>query len=93
MTKQGMTTVNALSTQPQPPPPTEKPKNAWKDYKDTLIKAGVLDLQKQRPIAIQAINIGENRSTSDSPSPSDKSNKTNDNVITKIIHFQRHGQG
>ena len=91
MTKQGMA-VNALSTQP-----TEKPKNAWNDYKDTLIKAGVLDLQKQRPIAIQAINIEENPSTSDNANTNTntnaKNNKNNDNVITKVIHFQRHGQG
>jgi broad specificity phosphatase PhoE len=65
----------------------------WSDYKTTLIQAGVLELQKSRPIEIKAVNIGNNAELSMRDSSKDEVKEQDDNVVTKIIHFQRHGQG
>ena len=62
----------------------------WNEYKETLIAAGVMELQKQRPIVIKAVNIGDSAENS---MRDDNDNQDGDGVITKIIHFQRHGQG
>jgi len=71
-----------------------KPK-VWNNYKKTLIEAGVLDLQKSRPIGIQAINI---RSSAENSMRGHENSGSNDEsskslITSKIIHFQRHGQG
>jgi len=69
-----------------------KPK-VWNDYKKTLIEAGVLDVRDSRPISIKAINVGSSTENSTRGIGGEEEDG-NDNLITsKIIHFQRHGQG
>ena len=87
MTANALSASTSASTSASPNPPQAK---TWSGYKDKLIAAGVMELQKQRPIQIKAVNIGNSaqkakRDTLD--------NDSNNEVITKIIHFQRHGQG
>ncbi len=88
------TTTNALSATK---PPAQA--SVWSGYKDKLMEAGVMDLQRQRPIQIKAINIGNSAENSmrddddDDGTDSNSNNSNDEEVITKIIHFQRHGQG
>jgi broad specificity phosphatase PhoE len=91
---QFLTSVKALSSTAKPTQMTQP--NVWRDYKKTLIEAGVLDLQQKRPIGINAINIGtsaENAMLSDDSSSGNENDSADSNTVTKIIHFQRHGQG
>ena len=55
----------------------------WADYKDTLGPA----MEIQREIKIKAVKIDS------SPSDNDVKSNDDDHITTKIIHFQRHGQG
>lgn len=55
----------------------------WAQYKETLRAAGAMDIK--RPIRIRAEKVGEAKSTSEED--------TQTLITTKIIHFQRHGQG
>lgn len=88
MTRSKTTMTAGALSQPNTQP------NVWASYKETLLEAGVLDLQKKRPIAIKAINIGSNAQDSMRATTDDgDENKDDDGVVTKIIHFQRHGQG
>jgi len=74
------TQVKSFSQKTQPQAPV------WAGYKQTLIDAGVLDLREQRPIAMKAVNVKNLAENNDDDESSSR-------IITKIIHFQRHGQG
>jgi broad specificity phosphatase PhoE len=52
-----------------------------------------MEAQKQRTFGIRAVNVKDNGSSSISSSSSSSSSSSNSDDITKIIHFQRHGQG
>ncbi len=66
----------------------------WASYKDKLIEAGVLDARAKREIQIKAVNIEsspEQAMIDEDQSSTDSDSKTI--LASKIIHFQRHGQG
>jgi broad specificity phosphatase PhoE len=56
----------------------------WADYKNTLRPAKEI----QREIKIRAVKIGSSHVSAKSVESKDE-----DHITTKIIHFQRHGQG
>lgn len=63
----------------------------WHDYKETLREKGAMDIP--RSIKITAVHAKANAKPQ--PSESDMTNLDHDatHITTKIIHFQRHGQG
>ncbi len=66
----------------------------WASYKDKLIEAGVLDARAKREIQIKAVNIEsspEQAMIDEDQSSTDSDSKTI--LASKIVHFQRHGQG
>ena len=88
-----MTKTNALA---QP-----KVTNVWAGYKQTLRDEGAMDIP--RAIKIKAVSASmsdtDDASTSasnnnnDSDRDRDRDSHTSMHIATKIIHFQRHGQG
>lgn len=86
----------ALSTSSNTKSPPRPP--VWSNYKETLLSHGLLDLQHQRPIQMKAVNIGTSpgnsmRQDSHTDSDADADSNSDTHITTKIIHFQRHGQG
>lgn len=83
--------VNAFTLPSQTKNIDTQPK-VWSNYKETLMAAGLMEVQKQRPITIKAINIGNSAESAMRQEESEQNGNPNE-IVTKIIHFQRHGQG
>jgi len=88
-TQQNSMTAQALSADATPKVKV-KPVTSWKDYKKDLIKAGVLEAAANRGIKIRAINLNSNANAN---SDGNESESEEGLIASKIIHFQRHGQG
>jgi hypothetical protein len=58
-----------------------------------LTEAGVLGVQRPFTIVAEAIGIGDSASSEKSMSMLASSTSSDNHLATKIIHFQRHGQG
>ena len=84
--------VNAFTLPSQTKNIDTKPK-VWSNYKETLMAAGLMEVQKQRPISIKGINIGNSAESAMRQDKSGQNGNPNNEIVTKIIHFQRHGQG
>lgn len=72
----------------------------WASYKDKLIEAGVLDARAKREIKIKAVNIETSPEEAmvtvggdHDQSNSDSESTSTTILASKIVHFQRHGQG
>jgi len=62
----------------------------WIKYKQNLRNKGAMDIK--RPIRIKGVNL-DSITFGDERLDDDKNNYDNHLITTKIIHFQRHGQG
>jgi broad specificity phosphatase PhoE len=93
VTQQNSMTAEALSADAAPKVKV-KPVTAWQDYKKDLIKAGVLEAAANRDIKIRAMNLNSNANANSDGNENENDIESEEGLIaSKIIHFQRHGQG